>query len=54
VDLTKLGDKVHSLEFTLSSSDHSTYDGGETYFMNTPGYFCFDDLAFFVNDAPGR
>jgi hypothetical protein len=47
VDLTPLGDKVHSLEFALSSSDNSTYDGGETYYMNTPEYFCFDNLAFY-------
>lgn len=41
VDLTSLGDRVHKLIFTLSSSD--TGDWG----MNTPGYFCFDNLTFF-------
>jgi hypothetical protein len=45
VDLTSLGSHVHSLEFTLTSSDNSTY-GEETY-MNTPAYFCFDSVAFF-------
>jgi hypothetical protein len=41
VDLTPLGQRVHSLEFTLSSSDTGEWG------MNTPGYFCFDNLAFF-------
>ena len=39
VDLTPLGNKVHALKFTLTSSD--TGDWG----MNTPDYFCFDNLA---------
>jgi hypothetical protein len=44
VDLSPLGDKVHSLEFSLWSSDTSTY--GENTYMNTPAYFCFDDVVF--------
>ncbi len=42
VDLTPLGDRVHKLRFMLSSSDNHPDFG-----MNTPGYFCFDDLTFF-------
>lgn len=44
IDLTPLGDKVHKLTFTLSSSDNSEYEG--VTYMNTPAYFCFDNLAF--------
>ena len=39
VDLTPLGNKVHTVKFDLQSSD--TGDWG----MNTPGYFCFDNLT---------
>ena len=39
VDLKPLGDKVHSIEFNLQSSDNSFG------YMNTPAYFCFDNLA---------
>lgn len=38
VDLTTLGD-VDSLIFTLSSTDNSSFG------MNTPAYFCIDDLT---------
>lgn len=38
VDLSSLG-AVHKLEFDLSSSDTGQWG------MNTPGYFCFDDIA---------
>ena len=38
VDLTSLG-KVHSLKFELSSSDIGSWG------MNTPGYFCIDDIV---------
>jgi hypothetical protein len=38
VDLTSLGD-IAKIEFRLSSSD-----GGSGAGMNTPGYFCFDNL----------
>lgn len=43
VDLTPLGSKVHRLIFDLTSSDNGPYG------MNTPGYFCFDNLAFSKN-----
>lgn len=39
VDLTSLG-KVHKLAFTIDGSDKS---GG---WLNTPAYFCFDNLTF--------
>lgn len=38
VDLTSLG-KVHRLNFTMSSSD------GSGMWMNTPSYFCMDNIA---------
>ena len=38
VDLTSLG-KVHSIKFELSSSDVSAWG------MNTPDYFCIDDIV---------
>ena len=41
VDLTPLGKKVHTVKFDFQSSD--TGDWG----MNTPAYFCFDNLALF-------
>jgi len=43
VDLTSLG-VVKSLEFSLSSSDVVSYDGGTTYYMNTPAYFAIDTI----------
>ena len=39
IDLTPLGNKVHTVKFDLESSD--TGDWG----MNTPAYFCFDNLT---------
>jgi len=39
VDLLKLGE-VKKLKFLLSSSDNGIYG------MNTPGYFCLDDLEY--------
>ena len=39
VDLKPLGNKVHTVKFDLQSSDVGAYG------MNTPGYFCFDNLA---------
>ena len=39
VDLTPLGNHVHSIEFNLESSDAGEWG------MNTPAYFCFDNLA---------
>ena len=40
VDLKPLGNHVHTIKFDFDSSD--TGDWG----MNTPGYFCFDNLSF--------
>ena len=39
VDLTPLGNKVHAVKFDIQSSDTGSYG------MNTPAYFCFDNLA---------
>jgi len=39
VDLTPLGNKVHTVKFDLQSSDVGDWG------MNTPAYFCFDNLA---------
>ena len=39
VDLKPLGNRVHTIKFDFASSD--TADWG----MNTPTYFCFDNLA---------
>jgi len=41
VDLSKLG-KVTKIQFSMSSTDASVY-GGVSY-MNTPSYFCLDQL----------
>ena len=40
VDLTPLGSNVHTIKFDFESSDSGDWG------MNTPGYFCFDNLAF--------
>ncbi len=45
VDLTSLG-KVDSLQFVLSSSDVGDWG------MNTPGYFCLDNLYVIPDGAP--
>ena len=39
VDLRPLGNKVHTVKFTLDSSDVGDWG------TNTPAYFCFDNLA---------
>jgi len=39
VDLTPLGNKVHIVKFDVQSSDVGDWG------MNTPAYFCFDNLA---------
>ena len=44
VDLTKLG-KVTKIQFSLSTTDMVSYDGGTTYYANTPLYFCLDQLT---------
>ena len=38
VDLSPLG-KVHKIQFSMNSSDIGDYG------MNTPAYFCIDDIA---------
>ena len=45
VDLSSLG-KVDSLLFVLTSSDMSDWG------MNTPGFFCLDDLHVIPNEVP--
>ncbi|MDR2887786.1 MAG: DUF4465 domain-containing protein [Bacteroidales bacterium] len=40
VDLTPLGSHVHTVKFDLQSSDTGEWG------MNTPAYFCFDNIAF--------
>jgi len=45
VDLTPLG-KVHTLGFTLSSTDNGDWG------MNTPAYFCMDNLCAIPDIAP--
>jgi hypothetical protein len=44
VDLTKLG-KVTKIQFSLTTTDMISYDGGTTYYANTPLYFCLDQLT---------
>ena len=39
VDLTPLGNRVNTVKFDVQSSDTGAYG------INTPGYFCFDNLA---------
>ncbi|MDR1671668.1 MAG: DUF4465 domain-containing protein [Alistipes sp.] len=41
VDLTPLGDRVHTVNFKLTSTDNNEYG------MKTPAYFCFDSVAYF-------
>ena len=43
VDLSSLG-VVSKLTFDASSSDVSEYDG--ILYMNTPTYFCIDNIAY--------
>lgn len=42
VDLKKLG-KVTKIQFSMSSTDESVY--GDIAYMNTPSYFCLDQLT---------
>ena len=44
IDLSKLG-TVTKIEFSLSTTDMVSYDGGITYYANTPLYFCIDQLT---------
>lgn len=43
-DLTELG-MVNELNFTFDSTDKISYDGGATFYLNTPTYFCMDGLT---------
>ena len=43
VDLSQFG-PIDAIKFSLWSSDVVTYDG-ETYYMNTPAYFCMDNFG---------
>ena len=44
VDLTGLG-KVTKLSFSLLSTDQVSYDEGVSFYLNTPSYFCLDQLT---------
>ena len=44
VDLSGLG-KVNKLTFTMEGSDKTSYDGGQTYYLNSPAYFAFDNVV---------
>lgn len=43
-DLSTLG-MVDALEFSFDSTDKTSYDGGQTYYLNTPTYFCMDGMV---------
>jgi hypothetical protein len=45
VDLTSFGSKVHSLAFTITGSDVGDFG------LNTPAYFCYDNVAFIKTPA---
>ena len=56
VDLTELGE-INGIVFNLWSSDVISYDGGITYYMNTPAYFAMDNFGDVVSEeyiAPER
>ena len=44
VDLSRLG-AVNKLTFTMVGSDKTSYDGGQTYYLNSPAYFAFDNVV---------
>ena len=44
LDLSDMG-KITKLTFNFDSSDKVSYDGGVTYYLNTPMYFAMDDLG---------
>ena len=44
VDLTSLG-PVTKLIFTFDGSDKISYDGGVTYYLNTPAYVAIDNIV---------
>ena len=44
VDLTPLGNEVNAIRFDVAGSDSGDYG------LNTPAYFCFDDLSVTISD----
>jgi hypothetical protein len=43
-DLSALGN-VSKISISFDGSDKTSYDGGETYYLNTAAYACFDDIT---------
>ena len=43
-DLSGLG-AVNKLTFTMDGSDKTSWDGGQTYYLNSPAYFAFDNVV---------
>lgn len=44
VDLSSLG-AVRKLTFTFDGTDKTSYDGGVTYYLNTPAYVAIDNIV---------
>lgn len=44
VDLSPLGE-VDGIRFYMWGNDIVSYDGGSTYYLNTPAYFCMDNFG---------
>lgn len=44
VDLSSLGE-IDALKFQMWGTDVISYDGGITYYLNTPAYFCMDNFG---------
>lgn len=44
VDLSALG-SCYGMTFSMETTDVVSYDGGTTYYANTPTYFCLDGLT---------
>ena len=53
VDLSAFGADTNQLQFELTSSDNVSYDGGMTYYMNTPAYVAADNLVLTPVPEPG-
>ncbi|MBQ4391019.1 MAG: DUF4465 domain-containing protein [Paludibacteraceae bacterium] len=57
VDLSTLG-KIDAMSFQMWGNDITTYDG-QTYYLNTPAYFCMDNFgeakpADYIEPARGQ
>lgn len=52
-DLSKLG-KVKQIYFSFDSSDKSSYDGGKTYYLNTPMYVLIDNFNGVYDNKSAR